>query len=130
MKKLLKSSSLALCSHSRADIPAFVKAGLAFLKENGYDAADMGLHAYGLTRENWEERVESFQKSAEEVGIPMKICHLPFFSGDVAVNPIYREMRDEKISVAIDAPADIINALSGKIGRLKGVTSKVAYAGE
>ena len=103
MKKLLKSSSLALCSHSRADIPAFVKAGLAFLKENGYDAADMGLHGYGLTRENWEERVESFQKSAEEVGIPMKICHLPFFSGDVAVNPIYREMRDEKMHVAIDA---------------------------
>ena len=103
MKKLLKSSSLALCSHSREDIPAFVKAGLAFLKENGFDAADLGLHAYGLTRENWQERVESFQKSIEEVDIPVKVCHLPFFSGDVAVNPAYREMRDEKTHVAIDA---------------------------
>ena len=42
----------------------------------------------------------------------------------------YREKGIQIISVAIDAPTDIINAMSGKIGRLKGVTSKVAYAGE
>ena len=32
------------------------------------------------------------------------------------------------ISVAIDAPADIINALSGKIGRLEGIGVKTIYA--
>ena len=32
------------------------------------------------------------------------------------------------ISVAIDAPADVINNLSGKIGKINGVTSKVAYS--
>lgn len=32
------------------------------------------------------------------------------------------------ISIAIDAPQDVINTLSGKIGRLPGVTSKVVYA--
>ena len=42
----------------------------------------------------------------------------------------YREKGIQIISVAIDAPSDIINALSGKIGRLQGVTSKVAYANE
>ena len=42
----------------------------------------------------------------------------------------YREKGIQIISVAIDAPSDIINAMSGKIGRLAGVTSKVAYAGE
>ncbi|MCC8016208.1 MAG: iron-only hydrogenase system regulator [Clostridiales bacterium] len=31
------------------------------------------------------------------------------------------------ISVAVDAPADVINALSGKIGRLEGVYAKTAY---
>lgn len=31
------------------------------------------------------------------------------------------------ISVAIDAPQDIINTLSGKLGSLKGVTSKTIY---
>ena len=33
------------------------------------------------------------------------------------------------ISVAVDAPQDIISALSGKIGRLSGVSAKTAYAG-
>lgn len=32
------------------------------------------------------------------------------------------------ISIVIDAPQDEINTLSGKIGRLNGVTSKVAYS--
>ena len=32
------------------------------------------------------------------------------------------------ISVVVDAPQDIISNLSGKIGKLKGVSSKTAYA--
>ena len=32
------------------------------------------------------------------------------------------------ISVAVDAPADVISALSGKLGRLPGVTAKPVYA--
>ena len=32
------------------------------------------------------------------------------------------------ISVAIDAPQDVINALSGKIGRLDGITAKTVYS--
>lgn len=42
----------------------------------------------------------------------------------------YRQKNIHIISVAMDAPADIINALSGKIGRISGVSSKVVYAGE
>ena len=34
------------------------------------------------------------------------------------------------ISVAIDAPADVISALAGRIGRLPGVTAKTVYAPE
>lgn len=33
------------------------------------------------------------------------------------------------ISVAIDAPQDVISALSGKIGRLAGISAKTAYSG-
>lgn len=36
----------------------------------------------------------------------------------------YRERNVNIISVAVDAPQDVINALSGKIGRLSGVTAK------
>lgn len=42
---------------------------------------------------------------------------LPYKKRDVSI-----------ISVAIDAPLDVINALSGKIGKLSGVTSKTVYA--
>lgn len=41
-----------------------------------------------------------------------------------------RERGIRLISVALDAPADAISALSGKIGRLEGVTAKTLYAPE
>ena len=40
----------------------------------------------------------------------------------------YRKKKISIISIAIDAPQDVINTLSGKIGRLSGVTSKAAYS--
>jgi len=40
----------------------------------------------------------------------------------------YREKGINIISIAIDAPQDIISALSGKIGKLEGVSSKAAYS--
>ncbi len=32
------------------------------------------------------------------------------------------------LSVVVDAPMDVINALSGKLGKLPGVSSKAAYS--
>ncbi len=40
----------------------------------------------------------------------------------------YREKGVSVISVVIDAPQDIISALSGKIGNINGVTVKTAYS--
>ena len=40
----------------------------------------------------------------------------------------YRKKGINLISIALDAPQDIINTLSGKIGRLDGVSSKAAYS--
>ena len=40
----------------------------------------------------------------------------------------YRSKGINIICVAVDAPQDIINALSGKLGRLQGVTAKAAYS--
>ena len=42
----------------------------------------------------------------------------------------YRQRGVNIISVALDAPQDAISALSGKLGRLPGVTAKTAYAPE
>ena len=41
----------------------------------------------------------------------------------------YRQKGISIISIAVDAPQDAISALSGKVGKLPGVSSKTAYAG-
>ena len=41
----------------------------------------------------------------------------------------YRGKGISIISVALDAPQDVISALSGGIGRLPGVSTKTAYSG-
>lgn len=40
----------------------------------------------------------------------------------------YRAKGINIISVAIDAPQDVISALSGRIGKLPGIASKTAYS--
>lgn len=41
----------------------------------------------------------------------------------------YRAKSINIISIAVDAPQDVISALSGKVGRLAGVSAKTAYSG-
>lgn len=41
----------------------------------------------------------------------------------------YRKRCVNIISIVVDAPQDAISALSGKIGRLHGVSAKTAYSG-
>lgn len=50
----------------------------------------------------------------------------PYIIGRMGIP--YRERAINIISVAIDAPQDVISALSGKIGRLEGVSAKTAYS--
>lgn len=40
----------------------------------------------------------------------------------------YRERNINVISIAVDAPQDIISALSGKIGKIAGISAKTAYS--
>lgn len=40
----------------------------------------------------------------------------------------YREKRISIICVAVDAPQDVISTLSGRIGRLPGISTKTAYS--
>lgn len=40
----------------------------------------------------------------------------------------YRERKISIISLAVDAPNDVISALSGKLGMLPGISTKTIYA--
>jgi len=51
--------------------------------------------------------------------------------GDVIIGRMglpYRERHIHIVSVAVDAPQDVIAALSGKLGRIDHVTVKTAYS--
>ena len=50
----------------------------------------------------------------------------PYIIGRMGIP--YRAKGINIISVAVDAPQDQISALSGKIGRLPGVSAKAAYS--
>lgn len=52
--------------------------------------------------------------------------YAPYILGRMGIP--YRELNISIISIAIDAPQDIINTLSGKIGKLHGVSAKTAYS--
>ena len=40
----------------------------------------------------------------------------------------YKQRNLSIICIAVDAPTDVINGLTGKIGRLPGLTAKAAYS--
>ncbi|MDE6125120.1 MAG: iron-only hydrogenase system regulator [Eubacterium sp.] len=40
----------------------------------------------------------------------------------------YRQKGISIISIAVDAPQDVISALSGRIGRIDGISAKTAYS--
>lgn len=40
----------------------------------------------------------------------------------------YREKNISIVSIALDAPQDVISTLSGKIGKLQGISVKTAYS--
>ncbi len=40
----------------------------------------------------------------------------------------YKEKNISIISIAMDAPQNVISALTGKIGRLKGISTKTTYS--
>ena len=52
--------------------------------------------------------------------------HAPYILGRMGIP--YRERKVNIISIAIDAPQDVINTLSGKIGKLPGISAKTAYS--
>ena len=65
-----------------------------------------------------KESVEELNKTLSEYG--------EFIIGRMGVP--YHKKEVNIISIAIDAPQDVINTLSGTIGRLDGVSAKTAYS--
>ena len=52
--------------------------------------------------------------------------YAPYILGRMGIP--YREKGINIISLAVDAPQDVISTLTGKIGRLPGISTKTAYS--
>lgn len=65
-----------------------------------------------------EDRVEQLNRLLHEYG--------EYIIGRMGLP--YRKKEINIISVAVDAPQDVISALSGKIGRLDGISAKTVYS--
>lgn len=78
-----------------------------------------------------ETRVAVISIIVENEKVIEELNHLLHENGKYIIGRMgipYREKGINIISIAIDAPQDIISSLSGKIGRLKGVSTKTAYS--
>ena len=64
------------------------------------------------------DSVEQFNKILHEYG--------EYIIGRMGIP--YREKNINIISIAVDAPQDVISALSGKIGKIKGISAKTAFS--
>lgn len=78
-----------------------------------------------------DSRVAVIGIVVEQEGNVEELNHLLHQYGTYIVGRMgipYQKRKINIISVVIDAPADVISALSGKLGMLKGITSKAVYS--
>ena len=80
MERLRISSSINLHSGSRENPIDYFAQGLSFMKNMGFDAADMpAFFFYALESSPKPEAVvETIHRAAQEAGIRVELCHLPF----------------------------------------------------
>ena len=78
-----------------------------------------------------ETRIAVMGIIVENVGSVETLNSLLHDYGDYIVGRMgipYRRKNVNIVSIAVDAPQDMISALSGKIGKLEGVSVKTAYS--
>lgn len=81
--------------------------------------------------ENNETRVALLSIIVENSDSVSKINEILHSASDFIIGRMgvpYRQKNISIISVAIDAPLNVINTVSGKLGRLEGVSAKTVYS--
>ena len=105
MKHLRISSPLNLHYHPQENISEYIKAGLLFHKEMGFDSVDFSMGLLDLTNDNWRPRLEQAMADAKEIGIKPELCHLPFIGGGSCKDEAAMADFCKKMHRAIDAAA-------------------------
>lgn len=101
MKKLRISSTFNLCYRTKENMNEYIREGLVFYRDNGFDAADFDMDMLNFSVDGWQTSVERAVADSKDIGVKFEVCHLPFLSGfkDAA----HMARFDEKMHNAIDA---------------------------
>ena len=102
MKKLRISSGLNLHTASRKNAIEYIRAGLLFHREAGFDAADCVIPLFDLNSDGWHTQVEQVLAAAEEIGVGIELCHLPFIGGGAEKDEAYMELFNTRMHRAIE----------------------------
>ena len=81
MKQLRTSSTLYLhhyIGNPRADVSDYMKRGILFNKKCGFDAIDLPLNLINFNEGDWKPYIDNAMKVADEAGIKIELCHLPY----------------------------------------------------
>ena len=98
MGKLRISTGLVLHDLPVGDVWDYMRRALDFHKAAGFDAGDLSLNLYtNLLGEKTPEMLERGMKYAEQIGLPIELCHLPF---NMYNSP--QEVFDARLSLGID----------------------------
>ena len=106
MQKLRISSSLNVHLFPRDDVSEFIRTGLIFQKQMGYDASDFSCWLIDFLDDSWHTYIEKAIKASEDVGIKFEIGHLPF-SVKICRCPEELPAFNQKMHNAIDAMAQM-----------------------
>ena len=78
-----------------------------------------------------DNRVAVISIIVEDSNVVEELNHLLHEAGEYIIGRLgipYRQRNINIICLAIDAPIDRINALTGALGRIQGITAKVTYS--
>lgn len=102
MKRFQTSSSLNLHHRNKENLSDDIRAGLAFNKKMGFDGANLDLEMPIFDADGWQPYMEQALRDSEEIGLPIRIAHLPFVSGNLQKDWAFFEKFNEKIIRAMD----------------------------
>ena len=125
-------ASRTFCKRVKAHLPSIImnRKQLAYRRENPGYASFFSMKE-GIGEKTMETRIALIGIIVENPASIEALNHLLHEYGNYIIGRMgipYREKKVNIISVAIDAPQDVINALSGKIGRLDGIGAKTVYS--
>ena len=104
MKELRISSALNLHTNDKSNFEKYISEGLAFHKQNGFDAADFTMSLVDFSNDLWQPKIEYAIKASDEAGIRFEVAHLPF-SGRLCKEPDFVPIFNAEMHRAIDAAA-------------------------